>query len=357
MKPHQRQLCACAVIAVLVTACGAASTPAPTVAPSPPTGSPPAAASSPAVTSSPEAAPSPTMAAAELERDIQFESSNDLNPTGVLDRYTPATGGHWPVVVMFHGDPASVDKQYLQRYALAVAGLGYLVYAPTWGKPGGDAYRALSITDRLLAGGAQAACAVEFARADAAANGGDASTLVLFGHSAGGNMAAQVAFARPAPTPGCLGGHTLGTIDGLVTWEGDWLLGNSAWDGVLGDAPELMEAITPWAHLAEQPNLPVAMVVSEHTFARAMPDATAVDAFLAPRDPTGSIRATLEAEKALDDGMFGLDEEQTLLYDTLHAQGNPVTLDLMPDSSHESLGDAGWPVFLEAFQKVTAAPG
>jgi hypothetical protein len=94
------------------------------------------------------------------------------------------------------------------------------------------------------------------------------------------------------------------------------------------------------------------MVVSDNTYTRPMPDATAVDAFLAPRDPTGTIRATLEAEGALDDGLFGLDEEQTLLYDTLKAQGNPVTLDVMPDSSHDSLGDAGWPVFLEAFDKV-----
>jgi hypothetical protein len=73
-----------------------------------------------------------------------------------------------------------------------------------------------------------------------------------------------------------------------------------------------------------------------------------------PRDPTGTLRATLEAEGAFDDGIFGLDEEQTLLYETLKAQGNPVTLDLMPDSSHESLGDAGWPIFLDAFRKATS---
>jgi dienelactone hydrolase len=337
----------------LVAACGTTSTPSPTAAPTA-TASPASAVAAPAATPPPTAAPTPTPPVATIERDIAFESSNDVHPAGVLDRYTPTTGGSWPVVVMFHGDPSSVDKLYQTQYAMAVAGQGYLVYAPTWGKSGGDAYRALSRTDELLADAAQAACAVEFARADAAAHGGDASTLILFGHSAGGNMAAQVAFARPTPTPGCLGTQSLGEIDGLVTWEGDWLLGDASWDAVLAEDPGPMDAITPWSHLAEQPNLPVAMVVSDNTFSRPMPDAAAVDAFLAPRDPTGTIRATLDAEGAFDDGDFGLDEEQTLLYDSLKAQGNPVTLDLMPDSSHSSLGDAGWPVFLDAFQKVAA---
>ena len=78
--------------------------------------------------------------------------------------------------------------------------------------------------DELLAIQSQAACAVEFARAHAAEYGGDPATMIVFGHSAGANAAAMVAFARPEPTAGCLGGTTLGAIDALVTWEGDWLL-------------------------------------------------------------------------------------------------------------------------------------
>jgi hypothetical protein len=36
------------------------------------------------------------------------------------------------------------------------------------------------------------------------------------------------------------------------------------------------------------------------------------------------------------------------------AQGNPVTLDVMPDSSHAYLRGAGWDVFLAAFPKAAA---
>jgi hypothetical protein len=36
----------------------------------------------------------------------------------------------------------------------------------------------------------------------------------------------------------------------------------------------------------------------------------------------------------------------------LKAQGNPVTLDVMPDSSHAYLRGAGWDVFLAAFPKA-----
>jgi len=38
----------------------------------------------------------------------------------------------------------------------------------------------------------------------------------------------------------------------------------------------------------------------------------------------------------------------------LKAQGNPVTLDLMPDTNHTTIGLAGWPVFLAAFENAAA---
>ena len=78
--------------------------------------------------------------------------------------------------------------------------------------------------DEALAINSQAACAVEFARAHAPEYGGDPATMIVFGHSVGANTAAMIAFARPEPTAGCLGGTTLGAIDALVTWEGDWVL-------------------------------------------------------------------------------------------------------------------------------------
>ncbi len=54
----------------------------------------------------------------------------------------------------------------------------------------------------------------------------------------------MVTFARPEPTAGCLGGATLGAIDALVTWEGNWLLSmnGSDWDAALAADPRVMDA-------------------------------------------------------------------------------------------------------------------
>ena len=45
-------------------------------------------------------------------------------------------------------------------------------------------------------------------------------------------------------------------------------------------------------------------------------------------------------------------EVQHLFFSVLRAQGNPVSLDVMPGSIRESLSDAGWKVFLAAFPKA-----
>lgn len=302
-------------------------------------------------TSASSASPAPTPETVSVTRDIPYESASDILAAGVLDVYVPTEGDNWPVVVMLHGEPSVATKSYLARYATAVAAEGYLVYVPTWGYSGGDNYRGASMTDQLVADGGQAACAVAFARSDAATRHGGPQ-LIVFGHSAGGNIAAQVAFGRPEPSPGCLGGRSLGAIDALVTWEGDWLVGDPSWDSVLADDPRPFDLITPWKHLSEYPEMRVVLLVTDNTLSRSMSNASAIDAFLAARDATGRLRPVLEAEGAFDDGIFGLDEEQTLLYDVLRAQGNPVTLDLMPGSSHETVGDEGWPVFIAAFAKA-----
>jgi len=330
--------------AIVVGACTTASAP---------TTTPAVASLTPSPATSARQSPAPSQESVSVVRDTSFESDGDILAPGVLDIYVPTEGDAWPVVVMFHGDPSAATKSYLSPYAKAVAAEGYLVYVPTWGQSGGGAYHGASVTDQLVADGAQAACAVEFARSDAATRGGG-TQLILFGHSAGGNIAAQVAFGRPPPSAGCLDERSLGAIDALVTWEGDWLLGDPSWDSVLADDAGPFDVITPWAHLSDQTDLKVVMLVTDSTLTRPMSDVAAVDAFLAARDPTGKLRPILDAEGAFDDGIFGLAEEQTLLYDVLRAQGNPVTLDVMSGSSHEHLGDEGWPVFLKAFRNASA---
>lgn len=104
-------------------------------------------------------------------------------------------------------------------------------------------------------------------------------------------------------------------------------------------------------------DLKVVMLVSEHPYSefnpdRPLPDARAADAFFAPRDPTGVLRRQLEANGALADGNLDLAEAQGLLFSVLEAQGNPVSLDVLPGSTHISLSAEGWKVFLAAFPKA-----
>jgi hypothetical protein len=170
-------------------------------------------------------------------------------------------------------------------------------------------------------------------------------------------MGTLVAFARPEPTSGCLGGTTLGTIDALVTWEGDWIAMDprAPWDGAIAADPRFMDGYTPMSYIARDKELKVVMLVSENPgVEREVSDRASIDAFLALRDPSGDLRRQLDANGAFDDGIFDVVELQQLLYAVLKAQGNPVSLDIMPGSTHTSLSDAGWKVLLAAFPKAAA---
>jgi hypothetical protein len=183
--------------------------------------------------------------------------------------------------------------------------------------------------------------------------------MIVFGHSSGANIGAMVSFARPEPTAGCLGGTTLGAIDALVTWEGDWIVSVAAdrFDDALAADSRVLDVATPWRYLTEHTDLKVVMLVSEHPGApleRELGDPWAADSWLAVRDPSGNLRRQLEASGAFADGIFDFVDGQQLLYAVLAAQGNPVSLDVMPDSNHILLSDEGWKVFLAAFPKAAA---
>ena len=297
------------------------------------------------------AAPAPTPSAV-VTGDLAYEPDDAPLKGRTLDVYAPAEAGAWPVVVMLHGYQGS--KSDVAWYARKVAELGFVVFAPTWDAVlptvGGDnvAYQS------------QAACAVAFARTHAAEYGGDPETMIVFGHSAGAHPAAKVAFARPEPTAGCLGGDSLGDIDALVTWEGNWLLSATEptimdWDGLLAADPGIMGSVTPWSDLADHRDQKVVMLVSDHPgafFEREAGDPWATDSWLAVRDPSGDLRRQLEANGALADGRLDFVEVQQLLFSALQAQGNPVSLDVMPGSVHDSLSSDGWEVFLAAFPKA-----
>jgi acetyl esterase/lipase len=346
-----------AVMVLLVGCASGASSPrAP--ASSSPAASPSveAAESSP---SAPAATPSPSPGIVKTA-NVSYESANPVLVPGELDVYAPANAGPWPVVVMFHGAPGSdpaTDRGYESGPARKVAGLGFVVFNASWGHLPGS-MPAVPGNDWLQANNAQGACAVEFARAHAAEYGGDPGTMIVFGHSGGAHIAAAATFARPEPTAGCLGGTTLGEIDALVTWEGNWLFSNNVpdWDSALAADPRIMDTATPWSYLAEHNDQKVVMLVSDKPGIpeREVGDPWAADSWLAVRDPSGDLRRQLEANGALADGTVGQPDADQLLFSVLKAQGNPVSLDVMPGSSHASLGRDGWKVFLAAFPKAAA---
>jgi len=350
-------------LASLVLLAGCASGASPTAPPASPT---PTSAPSAAV-ATPTPAPTPTATPAltpgvVVTSDVAYESANPVLVPGVLDVYAPATAGPWPVVVMFHPLPSEVSKGSLAEPARRVADLGFVVLVPAWGHPTDGRYGSAGgapTYDQLLAQNSEAAFAVAFAWARAAECGGDPATMIVFGWSAGAMVGAMVAFARPEPSAGCLAGTTLGAIDALITWEGDWILSNPAlgWDGLLAADPRLLANDTPWPYLTQDKDLKVVMLVSDHPgaqFERKVSDPRVADSFFSVRDPSGVLHRQLEASGALADGIFDFGDGQWLLFSALQAQGNPVSLDVMPGSTHYTLSDAGWKVFLAAFPKAAA---
>ena len=353
--PSSARLLAGLTIVFLLLGCTAGASPTPLPTSASPTGNPSGAAATPSVVVTP---------------DVAYESANPRLVPGVLDVYAPAGSGPWPVVVLI---PA-FDRASLVENARRVADLGFVVFVPEWGAvpEGADDTPTYEL---FVANNSQGACALEFARAHAAEYGGDPGTMIVFGHSAGAHLGATVAFARPEPSAGCLAGTTRGAIDALITWEGDWLIHEIhppqtplQWDAMLAADPRVFDAVTPWKHLAKDKALKVVILVSEDPNAsleseipgivvdRPVGDPWAADSWLAVRDPSGDLRRQLEANGALADGKLSLVESQQLLFSVLKAQGNPVSLDVMPDSSHAWLAGRGWDVFLAAFPKA-AAPG
>ncbi|HEX6128294.1 MAG TPA: hypothetical protein VF071_04650 [Candidatus Limnocylindria bacterium] len=286
-----------------------------------------------------------------VTRDVGYESSS-LNRLGTLDVYAPGQAGEWPVVVMFHGQP--LTKSWLASHATRVAELGFVVFVPEWGQSGGPAYDALTMKDQLTADGVQSACAVAFAAERASEYGGDASSLTVFGHSAGGNIASVAVLGPPALSDGCLA-REAPQVDTLVTWDADFLIITKAfgWDRFLAEDPSVMDTITPWAHLPPPSGMRFVMLQPDDSGeGRSATDARGPDGWLAARDPDGTVTSSLEAMGAFDDNFIAPDETDRTFGDALRASGFDASYATMPDSSHMNLSDAGWEVFLAAFEAL-----
>ena len=349
-----RRLGAGAVLLVILAGCagGAATQPAPATAA--PTSAPTQAATPTATIASPAATPSATPAVVSMTRDVAYETASDVLEPGVLDVYVPPSGWAWPVVVMFHGTPTEVSKDSLAEHARRVADLGFVVFDAAWGHPSGEVMSSGPYA-YATASNAQTACAIAFARAKAPGYGGDPSKLLVFGYSGGSNVGSVVAFGGIQPSTGCSTDSETGPIDSLITFEGDFLAAPE-FDPILKAEPRWFDEYTPWAHLADRPALPVSMLLSEQPGPTVEAPFSKADlpAFLALRDNDGTLARLMQQTGAIDDGIFSVADEQRVLYEALREQGNPVSLDIMPGSSHMYLSEEGWKVFLAAFEKARA---
>jgi acetyl esterase/lipase len=107
----------------------------------------------------------------------------------------PRSGGPWPVVVVVPGGPRPPDSdQHLGDFAGLVASQGVVVLVanyragPAWGGGFPSSYQDM-------------ACAVRFARENAAQWGGDGSRVTLVAHSYGAFVASVLALSVDAFTP------------------------------------------------------------------------------------------------------------------------------------------------------------
>lgn len=292
--------------------------------------------------------------AVTVTSDLPYEAGNPWRDAPeVLDVYAPTAPGSYPVVVMFHGSPPSNSKTSLTTQARSVAALGFVVFVPSWGHLGAT----WPDYPRLSYSGGQVACAVAFARLHAPEFGGDVRQIVIFGHSGGGSAAVGIAFARPAPNEGCPGGDDLGAIDALVAWDPDWLSMDPGWDAIISADPRIYEAGTVWQSIDRHTDLPVALVTDEIVgpYVRDLSTPGATDAFFAPRDHDGKLRALIDELGFLEDSRFDLVEMERFAAEFLRRQGNPVTLDVMPGTTHDAMSPDGMRVLLEVFRRRLSA--
>lgn len=166
-----------------------------------------------------------------------------------LDVYVPSnvpsSPGPWPTVVVFGGRASS--KATIAPLAGAIASKGAVVYVPD--------YEATSSQPGPLANGR---CAISYARATAAAHGGDPARLVLVGVTWGalpalgealGGPWQQAAAASPdcavpvAPTP---------AVAGVVSIVGQY--------DYYGTAAAEYGVYSPFSQLAADPTVPIRLI-------------------------------------------------------------------------------------------------
>ena len=252
----------------------------------------------------------------------------------LMDVYTPAGDGPWPVVVAFHGlDSDGKDGLDTTVVAESAAAAGMVVFAPSWivWDPG-----PFPITIEVFEMWKKAAnCAVAFAQQNAADHGGDPANTVVYGFSAGAGVA-LIASLQPTggPIPGCGTDASPTLVTGAVLGDGEYFLHSGGFDGAFQADLEAMQAevasLTDATYWPPDLNAEFFLWVAEGgTSPRAIDDPN-LSGWLDLRDPDGSIRTDLDGLGQLEDGIISFIDAGRLLELRLSTAGIKVTLDEYP---------------------------
>ena len=267
-------------------------------------------------------------------RDLRYRSDGTV--PNLLDVHSSPSMQGGPVVVLLPG--GGVTKSYgLHDTALApaLARQGAVVFVPNWDQTFGVD------PDVLLANLDGVGCAVSYALAHAAECGAGPETLVMVGHSGGATaVVAGGGMRATAPIADCEVEAASFTVDGLVLWDGDWLMADVIWDRYGSDLPAMRDAMVPWGFLDETSDLPVDLVSAAGSALELRRcGITEPGNPWWIRDPDGSLRDRLDVIGALDDGCIDNNEATEALVRAMVGHGLDVQHIVLADSSHVVLSD------------------
>jgi acetyl esterase/lipase len=283
-------------------------------------------------TDNPTDAPSLAPAFTETS-DVVYMTMNGVEL--LVDVYTPAGAGPWPVVVAFHGlDSRGKDEADTVAVAEEAAAQGMVVFAPSWivWDPG-----PFPFTREIFEGWkASANCSVTFAQQRAADYGGDPSNTTIHGFSAGAG-AALLAAVEPSgdQIAGCETDAGPAPVTGVVLGDGDYFLHTENFDHAFeadlkGMQAELASLTDPAQWPSDLHARFFLWVAAGGTNPRAIGDPSDESGWLADRDPDGSIRADLKRINQLEDGIMSFIDAGQLLQLRLAEAGLDATLDEYP---------------------------
>lgn len=241
-------LAACQAAAQLEPTRSPAPEPAQVVAPASatPTSRAPATQALPTPEASPVSGPTPALA-----EPMEISSALDLPYTSerTLDVFAPVIANEWPLVVILHG--GNVSSKSVRGLAQAVAGQGAVVFVPNYHSSQPTSAEVITL------GAEDAACAVRFARTQAAQYGGTPERVIAVGHSAGGAFAVVTALAGDDFEGDCLVADGSALADGVVGLDGAYdILRYTQTEFLKLGTPEQWQRISPFTYVYRKPLRP-----------------------------------------------------------------------------------------------------